>query len=61
MVAYKVGAEGGDDVSQYQVGSMYYEGLGIDVDYTQALAWFRKAAAQDSLSHSVRCTSKDMA
>jgi hypothetical protein len=47
MVAYKVGAEGGDDHSQHQVGAMYYQGLGVDVDYAQALAWTKKAAAQD--------------
>ena len=47
MVAYKVGAEGGDAGSQHQLGAMYYQGRGVDVDYAQALAWFKKAAAQD--------------
>ena len=47
MAAYKVGAEGGNAVCQYQVGYMYYEGRGVDVDYAQALAWIEKAAAQD--------------
>ena len=47
MAAYKVGAEGGDAVCQYQVGMMYREGLGVDVDYKQARAWLEKAAAQD--------------
>ena len=47
MAAYKVGAEGGDAVCQYQVGYMYYYGRGVDVDYAQARAWLEKAAAQD--------------
>ena len=32
---------------QWQVGSMYYNGRGVDVDYAQALPWLEKAAAQD--------------
>ena len=47
MAAYKVGAEGGHAACQWQVGSMYCEGLGVDVDYAQALPWIEKAAAQD--------------
>ena len=47
VVAYKVGAEGGDAHSQHQLGCMYREGRGVDVDYAQALAWTKKAAAQD--------------
>ena len=47
MAAYRVGAEGGHDGCQYQVGMMYYNGLGVDVDYAQALPWLEKAAAQD--------------
>ena len=50
MAAYKVGAEGGNATSQWQVGSMYYDGEGVDVDYAQALPWLEKAAAQDQLS-----------
>ena len=47
MAAYKVGAEGGYAVCQYQVGFMYYNGLGVAVDFKQALPWLEKAAAQD--------------
>ena len=48
MAAYKVGAEAGDAVSQYQLGWMYYKGRGgVDVDFKQARAWLEKAAAQD--------------
>ena len=35
----------GNDYSQHQVGSLYYEGRGVD--HKQARAWFEKAAAQD--------------
>ena len=34
-------------MSQYQVGMMYCQGMGVVMDYTQARAWFEKAAAQD--------------
>ena len=47
MAAYKVGAEGDDAVCQYQVGTMYVFGHGVDVDFKQALPWVEKAAAQD--------------
>ena len=47
MAAFKVGAEGGNAVCQYQVGMMYYSGRGVDVDYKQARLWLEKAAAQD--------------
>ena len=42
MAAYKVGAEGGLAVCQYQVGMIYYDGRGVDVDYKQAWAWLQK-------------------
>ena len=47
MAAYKVGAEGGDAVCQWQVGMMYCIGNGVAVDYKQARVWIEKAAAQD--------------
>ena len=47
MAAYKVGAEGGNALCQYQVGSMYCMGQGVAVDYQQARPWIEKAAAQD--------------
>ena len=47
MAAYKIAAEAGDAVSQYQVGAMYCKGLGVAVDYKQGRAWLEKAAAQD--------------
>ena len=47
MAAYKIAAEAGHALSQYQIGHMYYNGLGVAVDYQQARAWIEKAAAQD--------------
>ena len=47
MAAYKIAAEAGDAISQYQVGMMYYYGQGVVVDFEQARAWLEKAAAQD--------------
>ena len=48
MAAYKIAAEAGDALSQYQVGLIYfYGGQGVAVDYEQARPWLEKAAAQD--------------
>ena len=49
MAAYKIGAEGGSAIGQYQLGCMLTSGLGIESpDYKQALVWYEKAAAQDN-------------
>ena len=63
MAAYKVAAEGGDAVSQHQVGFMYREGLGVDVDHTKAVPWLEKAAKifPPPSTRSVRCTATDSA
>ena len=47
MAAYKIAAEAGEALSQYQVGYMHCSGRGVAVDYKQARAWLEKAAAQD--------------
>ena len=47
MAAYKIAAEAGEALSQYQVGMMHFDGRGVAVDYKQARAWLEKAAAQD--------------
>ena len=47
MAAYKIAADAGDTLSQYQVGMMYCNGLGVAVDFEQARPWIEKAAAQD--------------
>src|SRR4030095_1164368 len=36
----------GDAVAQNNLGSMYVEGKGVPQDYTEALKWYRLAAAQ---------------
>ncbi|KAF9930194.1 hypothetical protein FBU30_000794 [Linnemannia zychae] len=35
-----------DATSQYQIGDMYYFGLGVTQDYSKAMTWFREAANQ---------------
>ena len=47
MAAYKIAAEAGDALSQFQVGGMYCLGQGVAVDFEQARPWIEKAAAQD--------------
>ena len=39
-------AETGDVESQYDLGNMYSEGVGIDADMKKAMAWYEKAASQ---------------
>ncbi len=43
---YRKAAEQGDDIAQYSLGTLYYNGQGLPQDYTQALTWYRKAAEQ---------------
>ena len=35
-----------DAYAQSNLGYMYYHGLGVDQDYTEALKWNKKAAEQ---------------
>ena len=44
---YKLGAEKGFNVAQYNLGNMYEHGLGVDKDMELAKTWYAKAAAQD--------------
>ena len=37
-------AEQGDAAAQFNLGVIYYEGRGVQQDYNQAAAWYRKAA-----------------
>jgi len=39
-------AERGTSESQYELGNMYTKGIGVDVDYQQAIATYEKSAAQ---------------
>ena len=41
-----IAAAQGDADAQYNLGGMYYDGLGVTQDYQQSLQWYRKAAGQ---------------
>ncbi len=40
-------AEKGDAPSQFNLGLLYVDGLGVPQDYNQALSWFERSAQQD--------------
>ena len=40
-------AEQGDAAAQFNLGLLYYDGLGVPTDYVQAADWFLKSAEQD--------------
>ena len=44
---FKKSAEQGYDEAQYNLGSSYYWGDGIEQDYSAAFLWYKKAAEQD--------------
>lgn len=46
MEQVKVRAEAGDTTAQYLLGKSYEKGNGVEVDYSKAANWYRKAAAQ---------------
>lgn len=46
MSLFRPRAEKGDARAQYYLGRMYYDGLGVALDNTKAVAWFTKAARQ---------------
>jgi len=39
-------AERGDVNAQYNLGVMYYKGLGVPQDYAESIKWYRRAAEQ---------------
>ena len=43
---YKLSAPGNDKGVFNRLGYMYFEGLGVNVDITEAVKWFRKSAEQ---------------
>lgn len=45
---YEQAALAGKRTSQYNLGSMYYQGHGVKQDQTKAAYWFEKAAEQGS-------------
>lgn len=46
---YRMAAEQGDDVGQYNLGTMYDYGTGVDENENTAIYWYRKAARQGNL------------
>ncbi len=43
---YRKAAEKGDAETQYQLAECYYNGQGVEEDYTEAIKWYSKAAKQ---------------
>src|SRR6266481_2586169 len=39
-------ADAGDAQAQFALGNLYFRGLGVAQDYTQALIWYRRSAEQ---------------
>ncbi len=54
VAAFKQQATSGHDVAQCVLGMMYESGKGVPQDYTQAAAWFRKAAEQGNALGAMR-------
>ena len=40
----------GDASAQYHLGTLYYQGLGLQLSYDRAALWFRRAAAQGNVN-----------
>ncbi len=43
---YELAADQGDEIAQYNLGTYYFFGFGVDQDYSEALRLFRLAAEQ---------------
>ena len=50
----KIEAEQGDVEAQFELGNLYYNGEGVEQDYTEAVKWFRLAAEQGNASAQCR-------
>ena len=48
-VLYRPLAVQGDPLAQYQLASMYHQGLGVQQNYTDALYWYQQAAEQGNV------------
>ena len=46
LAELEVIAEKGDPIAQFELGEMYYLGLGAEQNYDKAMRWLRKAAKQ---------------
>ena len=54
FVEMREAAENGDPDSQSTLGTMYYNGDGIDRDYSEAIKWIRTAALQGHVQAQVK-------
>ena len=54
FVEMREAAENGDPDSQSTLGTMYYNGDGIDRDYSEAIKWIRTAALQGHIQSQVK-------
>ncbi len=43
---FRSAANKGEPSAQYHLATLYYQGLGLDINYETAALWFRRAAAQ---------------
>ena len=50
LTEFSAAAEQGLDLAQYNLGVLYYSGLGVETDYEKAYEWTKKAAEQGHLA-----------
>ncbi len=43
---YRMAAEKGEGIAQFNLGQMYIQGQGVEINYKESAKWFRLAAAQ---------------
>jgi len=46
IAIWQEGAKNGSPMAQYKLGTLFYNGRNVDVDYVKALYWFKLAAQQ---------------
>jgi hypothetical protein len=46
---FRSAAAQGDPLAQYQMATLYYQGLGVNQDYETAALWYRRAAEQGNV------------
>ena len=59
---YRLAAEQNLDVAETNLGSMYDKGCGVEQNLTEAVRWYRKAAAQgnDNAIKALKCLGIDV-
>ena len=43
----EIKAQNGDPEAQFNLGNMYYKGLGTEKNYNEAIRWYREASRHD--------------